>query len=502
MEQSGGRTEPSLRARRLGVRRIATEKAVSANIRHLALTMSVLFLLVSLGVGYWQIVRADELSSDGYNPRLYSEAAKRERGKIVDRDGTVIAHTENQNGTLRRVYASPLYEPFIGYATLAFGAAGLEATYASSLIGEDPADPIGAIRHRYLGESAPPGSVRLALSAKLEDAAAKALGQRKGAIIALDPKTGAILASVSFPRYDPNPLTDASTQRQAFEGLNNDQGHPLVDRAVSGLYPPGSTFKLVTGAAALELGLDPNKEVRVDSPWKGDPSWGNYSVPSPTNAHRNFNLRDAYAFSENIYFAMAAVNVVHGDRLVDYAKRFMIGQPLGLDGPYSKTQLSNSGQLDRPTLVAATGFGQGELLISPLQMALITSAVAEGGVMPTPHYALDVRDGSGKVVRTVQPGPLANPIRAETAKLITSDLVFAVEGPGAFAYPAAIPGVHVAGKTGTAENPQGTPHGWFVGFAPAENPTIAVAAVVENAENGGLDAAGVGGQVMRSWLGK
>jgi peptidoglycan glycosyltransferase len=270
-----------------------------------------------------------------------------------------------------------------------------------------------------------------------------------------------------------------------------------------GLYPPGSTFKIVTGAAALELGLDPNREIRVDSPWKGDPSWGNYSVPSPTNAHRSFNLRDAYAYSENIYFAMLAVNLAHGDRLADYARRFLIGQPLGLDGPYSRTQLSVSGQLDRPTLVAATGFGQGELLVSPLQMALIASAIAENGVIPTPHYALEVRDAAGKVVRAIRPGPLAQPaIRPETARVIASDLVYAVEGPGAFAYPAAIPGVHVAGKTGTAENPFGSPHGWFVGFAPAEDPSIAVAVVIENAQNGGLDAASVGGRVMRAWLGK
>jgi peptidoglycan glycosyltransferase len=475
---------------------------MSGNIRWLAATLSVLFLIVSLGVGYWQIVRADELSSDGYNPRLYSEAAKRERGQIVDRDGTVLARTESQGGSLRRVYASAIYEPFVGYATLAFGAAGIEKTYASSLIGEDPADPLGAIRHRYLGERTPPGSVRLALSAKLQNAAATALGQRKGAIIALDPRTGEILASVSFPRYDANPLTDSAKQQDAFKALNADEGKPFLDRAVMGMYPPGSTFKLVTGAAAVELGLDPNKKIRVDSPWKGDPSWGSYAVPSPTNAHGDFDLRQAYAFSENIYFAMAAVNLVHGDRLVDYAKRFMVGQPLGLDGPYLKTQLSNSGQLDRPTLVAATGFGQGELLISPLQMALITSAIAQGGVMPTPHYALDVRDGAGKVIRSTQPGPLGIPIRSDTAKLIAADLVYAVEGPGAFAYPAAIPGVHVAGKTGTAENPQGAPHGWFVGFAPAESPTIAIAVVIENAQNGGLEAAAVGGQVLRSWLGK
>src|SRR5439155_328169 len=162
---------------------------MSANIRHLAATLSVLFLLVSLGVGYWQIVQGDELSSDPYNPRLYSEAAKRERGRIVDRDGVVLARTDASSDSFKRVYTGALY---------------------------------------------------------------------------------------------------------------NDQGKPLLDRAVMGLYPPGSTFKLVTGAAAVELGLDPNKKVRIDSPWKGDPSWGNYAVPSPINFHGEYDLRQAYAYSENI----------------------------------------------------------------------------------------------------------------------------------------------------------------------------------------------------------
>ena len=476
---------------------------MTANIRRLAATLSVLFLIVSFGVGYWQIVASEELGSDPYNPRLVEAAANRPRGQIVDRDGTVLARSDQQpGGGYRRTYAGALYEPFLGYATVAFGSAGIEYTYGASLVGEDPADPIGAIRHRYLGERTPPGSVRLAISAKLQQAAANALGNRVGAVLAMDPKTGEILASVSSPRFDPNPITDAATQRQAFEALNNDQNKPLLDRAGQGLYPPGSTFKIVTGAAALELGLDPNRRVRVDSPWKGDPSWGNYSVPSPTNAHREFDLREAYMFSENIYFAMLAANVVGGERLVEYAGRFMIGKSLALDGPYARTRISNSGKLDRPTLTAATGFGQGELLLSPLQMALIVSTIANGGVMPTPHYALDVRDAAGKVIRRMDPGPLAVPIRSDTARTIGVDLVAAVEGPGAFAYPAAIAGVHVAGKTGTAENPQGIPHGWFVGYAPAENATIAVAVVIEHAPNGGLDAAGVGGTVMRAWLGR
>ncbi len=475
---------------------------MTRNIRSLAAALAFLFLLVSLGVGYWQILAADRLGSDPYNPRLFAAAAQRPRGDIVDRDGVVLARSDPHGEAFRRVYpGGPLYEPFLGYATLAFGASGVEASYATSLLGEDPADPLAAMRRRYLGERTPPGSVRLALSAKLQQAAAAALGERRGAVIALDPRTGEVLASVSWPRFDPNPLTDVSTQHQAFDALSADESKPLLDRAAQGLYPPGSTFKLVSGSAAVELGLDPNRRVRVDSPWRGDPSWGQYAVKSPSNAHREFDLREAYMYSENIYFAMAAVNL-GGDRLADYAVRFLIGKPLDLDGPYSRTRLSNNGRLDRPTLVADTGFGQGELLLSPLQMALVASTIANGGAMPTPHYALEVKDGAGALLRRIQPGPLAAPIRPDTARLIAADLVAAVEGPGAFAYGAAIPGVHVAGKTGSAENPSGVPHGWFVGFAPAEQPTIAVAVVLEQTPRGGEAAAPVGGAVMRSWLGK
>jgi peptidoglycan glycosyltransferase len=476
---------------------------MSDNIRRLAAAVSILFLLVSVGVGYWQILAAEALATDPYNPRGYAAALSRQRGAITDRDGVVIAESELQGDVFRRKYASAAYEPFLGYATLRFGAAGLEHEYARSLVGQDPADPLGAIRRRYLNEQAPPGSVRLAISARLQQVAERALGNRAGAIIALEPRTGEILASLSNPRYDPNPLGDPAQQAAAFERLRNDPQRPLLDRAAQGLYPPGSTFKLITGAAGIETGvIDPGRRVRVDSPWQADPSWGNYSVRSVTNAHREFDLNQAYMFSENIYFAMAGVRM-GGDRLADYAGRFMIGKDLSLDGQASRSQLSATGSLDRgPVLVADTSFGQGELLISPLHMALIAATFANGGVMPTPHYALDVRDASGAVIRRIGTGTLAQPIRSDTARRITDAMIASVEGPGAFAFGARIPGVRVAGKTGSAENPAGAPHGWFVGFAPADQPTIAVAVLIEHTPRGGEDAAPLGAMVMRSWLGR
>jgi len=167
-----------------------------------------------------------------------------------------------------------------------------------------------------------------------------------------------------------------------------------------------------------------------------------------------------------------------------------------------KGQLSNSGTIDRPTLLADTSYGQGELLTSPLQMAMVAATVGNHGVQVQPHYVTEIRDPAGGVLRTVGGGAGDQIISAATAAKLTTYLVQAVEAPGAFAFGAKISGVHVAGKTGTAENPAGSPHGWFVGFAPAEDPQIAVAVIIENAGQGGVDAAPLGGAVMRAALGK
>jgi peptidoglycan glycosyltransferase len=283
--------------------------------------------------------------------------------------------------------------------------------------------------------------------------------------------------------------------------VNGNPEKPLVDRARAGLYAPGSTFKLVTGAAALESGVDPNVKVRVDDPWQADRSWGDYYVRSSSRAHGDFTMSDGFRLSENIYFAKVALQI-GGPRLAEYAQRFGIGSAPRADVAAARGQLSSTGSLDRPTLVADTSYGQGELLTSPLQMALVAAAIGRGGVMPTPHYAVEVRDAAGNTVRTISPGAAGQVIRPDTAARLTEMLVAAVAGPGAFAFGAKIPNVNVAGKTGTAENPQGSPHGWFVGFAPAEAPVVAVAVIVENAGQGGLDAAPLGGRVMQAALGR
>ena len=476
-------------------------RTVGANIRSLTLVIALAFLVTSVGLGYWTLVAADELAHDPFNPRLVEAVRDRPRGSILDSAGNVLAESVKTADGYARHYTDRSLSQVVGYASFKYGASGVEAAYADSLIGQDPADPVAVWRARYLGVRESPGAVVLAIDPKVQKAAVDALAGRRGAVIALDPRSGAILASVSFPNYDANQVVDPATQDVAWQQVNGNADKPLIDRARQGLYAPGSTFKIVTGAAALESGFDPNAKVRVDDPWQADTSWGDYYVRSSSHAHGDYTMADGYRLSENIYFAKVGLQI-GGQRLAEYAQRFGIGSAPRCDVPVAAGQLSSTRTLDRPTLIADTSYGQGELLTSPLQMALVAATIGRGGVMPTPHYALEVRDSAGNTIRTIAPSPAGQVIGPANAAAITQMLVGAVSGPGAFAFGAKIPGVNVAGKTGTAENPQGSPHGWFVGFAPAEAPVIAVAVIIENSGQGGLDAAPVGGKVMQAALGR
>ncbi len=476
-------------------------RPIGANVRAVTLIIALLFLLTSIGVGYWTLVAGAELATDPFNPRLLATLRDRPRGRIVAADGTELASSVRTPDGYRRRYADRSLAQVIGYASFKYGATGIEAAYADSLVGRDAADPVGQWRQRYLREQPDPGSVQLGILPAVQRAAATALAGRRGAVIALDPRTGAVIASVSAPTYDANLIVDPAQQDVAWQQVNGAADRPLLDRARQGLYPPGSTFKLVTASAGLESGVDPRAKVRVDDPFRADPSWGNYAVRSASQAHGDFDMSLAFQRSENIYFAKIGLQT-GGARLAEYAARFGIGAAPRADLSTAKGQISSNGQLDRPILVADTSFGQGELLVSPLQMALVAATIARGGSLPIPHYATAVLDSRGDPLRLIDPGSAGQVIRADTAATVAVDMVAAVEAPGAFAFGAKIPGVHVAGKTGTAETPSGPPHGLFIGFAPAEAPTVVVAVIIENAADGGVTASPVGAAVMRAALGR
>jgi peptidoglycan glycosyltransferase len=476
-------------------------RGIDGNIRRLTLVIAIAFLVTSIGVGYWTLVAAAELNADPFNPRLLAAVRDRPRGKIVDSTGRVLAESAKDADAYRRRYSDRSLAQVVGYASFKYGASGVEGAYQGSLIGQDPSDVVGQWKARYLGAHPEPGSVLLGLDPKVQQAAVAALAGRRGAIVAIDPKNGRIIASVSVPSYDANLLVDPAQQDAAWQQLNDNRDRPLINRVAQGLYPPGSTMKIVTAAAALESGFNPDQKIRVDDPYQADKSWGDYYVRSSSGSHGDFDMALAFQRSENIYFAKVGLTI-GGAKLAEYAKRFGIGRAPALDIAAAKGQLSNNGSLDRPTLLADTAYGQGELLVSPLQMAMVAATVGNHGVQAQPHYVTEIRDPSGGILRSVGGGAGDQIISAASAARLTGYLVGAVEAPGAFAFGAKIAGVHVAGKTGTAETPSGSPHGWFVGFAPAEDPQVALAVIIENAGQGGVDAAPLGAAVMRAVLGK
>jgi penicillin-binding protein A len=456
------------------------------------------FAVVALTLGYWQFFRRDELLARDTNPRLAEEELRNIRGRIVDRNGVVLAETKEEGGGTTRVYPRPNTAHVTGYHSLRYGDTNVEARYDEYLRGLRSADPVdrlvGSLLHRRVVGS----DVALTLDARIQQAASDALGDQAGAVVALDPKTGEVLALASNPYFDPG------TINRAWEQLTRDPGQPLFNRVSQSAYTPGSTFKLITGAAAVDLGV-----VDLDAKYRCTTQMdlAGLKVDCRNHAHlASVNYREAFAWSCNRTFALTGLELgqgplVLGDdlkrplpwekdgigpsvaRLEEYATRFGFGREIPFELPVSQSRLKGDGEW-YPSLLAQTAFGQGELAATPLVMALATSTIANGGVMPAPYVAAEARAPNGAVSTINRAGSLGRIVKPETAATLNEMMVMSVDA--AYAQKAKIPGVKVGGKTGTAETgPAGAPtHSWFIGYAPADNPRVAVAVILENKGSG------------------
>jgi len=475
------------------------------NIRRLGTVFVILFMALSWGLVWWQVIQAESLNRDPNNPRVIEANRNRLRGNIYDRRGKILASSQMTEHGAKRVYYDQTLVHTIGYASFAdkYGVAGLEKTYNDYLLGLRQVDFWTEWKNKLLSITPESEELVLTIDEELQAKVAQILGESRGAIVVLNPKNGEILASVSVPYYDPNQLTDPATQDSYWASLQQAGDFPLLNRATQGLYPPGSTFKILTAAAGIDSGTFSEKtRLEINDPWQPNSSWGDYYVRCSSHFRGvTFEMNEAMAKSCNIYFAQVALRVGQ-DKLREYAHRFGIGDKIPLEIDTAPTQMANSDKPMSEILLADTGYGQGELLLSPLQMALIASAPANQGLIMKPHLVSQVRSKDGSQVLTTQPGELSRPISTETAAKPNELLVYAVNGPGAFAYTAAVPGVTVAGKTGTAETPSGEPHSWFVGYAPADDPQFVVAVIVENAGAGAAQAAPMARSVFEAALGK
>ncbi len=448
-----------------------------------------LFLVLALRQAYVQIVAAPSLAARASNPRHGLLDAR--RGRSLATDGTVLAATANG----KRVYpfgASLAHT--IGYASARYGTSGLEDAYDRALTppetAGDPATQVQSILAAFGGKSddAHGADVVTTIVPTIQNALyARLSRQSRGAGIVLDPRTGAVLAIASVPSFDPNAI-DA-----VFAALNADKSSPLLDRSIDGLYPPGSTFKIFTAAAALDA-----QSVQMTDTFE-DPGYlqvGDFRLHNDEDETTGTaDLTRAFALSSNVDFAQIALKM-GTDTFYAYLARWGMGASLDFQIPASRDRIPDKATIV-PGELAQMGFGQGALLMTPLQMALVGSTIANGGDEPRPFLVRQLVR-SGTISSIYAPASLATPISADTAANVKKMMVAVVQyGTGTAAR---IPGVTVAGKTGTATNPLGRSHSWFVCFAPAEHPRVAVAVLVENVGYGATYALPIARDVLATAL--
>ena len=432
-------------------------------------------------------VEGPALDADARNPRHTRLAVG--RGSIVARDGTPLAFT--RNGTRVYPFGSALAHA-VGYASTRYGTSGLEDAFDRILRApRETADPFTQVIEIVSGKHRAPrgGDVITTLDVDIQRALVAGLAPyARGAGVVLDPRSGAVLALASVPGFDPNTLDGD------FPALLRNTESPLLDRATSGLYPPGSTFKIVTAADALDAGL-----VTPDSTFddRGGFAVGRFVVRNDEEESTGRQtLVGAFALSSNVDFAQIALDL-GVERWFSYAARWGLGDSLEFDLPAARDRIPEKATVT-PSVLAQLGFGQASLLVSPLRMALVAATIANAGAMPRPF--LVKRLAAQSVNLTTRPELLAQPISTQTADAVREMMIAVVRrGTGTAG---ALPNVTVAGKTGTATNPHGKSHAWFVAFAPAAAPRVAVAVVVENVGYGGTFAAPIAKRVLRVALAK
>jgi peptidoglycan glycosyltransferase len=469
---------------------------MNAQVRRVAAVVLAAFLLLFAAPLYWQVLAADRLNHDPRNSRVLIKEYSIERGQIVVSDGTPVARsvaTDDQLKYERRYPQGSRFGMITGFDSLVFGRTLAESRFNSFLLGTAPEQFAQSVSDLLTSRPKPGGTLVLTLDPAAQRAAERSLGGRKGAVVALDPTSGAVLAMTTFPRFDPNDLSSHDTEkvRKAWDQLNKDRDKPLLNRAAGELYPPGSTFKIVTAAAALSNGMHPDTT---------RPNEHTYKPPQTNREIQNFggenclggkdplSMAEALEVSCNTWFAHLGVDL-GTKRLVDAAERFGLNDPAHFQLPgAAESQIPTA--LDPPEL-AQSAIGQRDVRVSPLEMASVIATVANGGRRMAPYVVDRVLSSDGKTVKRFDPEPLGQAVSPEVAGQLKQMLGLVVNGPSGTGSAAQIPGLDVFGKTGTAQH--GTdepPHAWFVGSTSKAGKSIAVAAIVEDGGNLGSEATG------------
>ena len=464
-------------------------------IRRISVLIAALFTALLVAATVVQFAQVRTLGSMAANKRTLLDNYSRERGSIIV-GGQAIAKSvpvDDQYRFLRTYPQGDLYSQVTGFYSYQVGAPyGLEHASDDLLSGDSDTLFVRRVTDLLTGRRTAGATLELTIDAKAQKAADDALGASKGAVVALDPRTGAILAMVSHPQYDPNPISshNLSTAASAWEKLSTDPAKPYLNRTINQLYPPGSTFKVVTAAAALESGLLSDENAEVPGPAVLDLPLTSATLPNenrrPCGPDDRTTLIRALEISCNTAFGSLGLEL-GGEQLRAQAAKFGFGDSLTI--PMRVSTSTVPADLNAPQ-AAQSAIGQYEVKATPLQMAMVAAGIANQGRVMTPYLIDSVRSANLDIIEsTPDPVELSQATSPETASTLTRMMVSVVEnGSGVRA---AIPGVEVAGKTGTAQHdPKKPPHAWFISFAPANDPQVAVAVVVED---GGVTGSEVGG---------
>jgi peptidoglycan glycosyltransferase len=455
------------------------------NIRMLAIVTVLAFVMIAGWLTYIQVYRGEELLTHPRNRRLQLVEEGIKRGGIFDRKGRVLAKSEAP-GRPRKYPYGPVTAPVLGYVSPVYGRAGIEQSFNKELLGF-----YEARWNRIFGGPSKPRTERghdlyLTLDAGLQQLAYRLLGDRRGAVVALEPATGRLLAVVSRPSFDPARLAED------WQKLIKDPASPLLNRATQGQYPPGSTMKVVTAAGAIRQNPQVAETV-FNAP--GYIVVDGYRIEDKQVKGR-VDFRQALARSSNYVFASLALQLGR-DKFIETAEQFYFNKKFSFALPYERGTVPEAAAMSQVEL-AESGIGQGRVMTNPLHMAMIAGAITNDGKMMRPYLVEEIRAPDGNKIFTTRPALLTEALDPVIAVTLTEAMAAVVDSGTGRA--AALTAWQVAGKTGSAENPHGKAHAWFIGFAPAEKPRVAVAVVVENAGAGGETAAPIAREVLREAL--
>lgn len=482
--------------------------SMNRHLRRIFYLIAAGFMALIFTLAYWQVYARESITNNPQNSLQAARNQQSPRGLILAHDGeTVLAESERlqtQEGyAYEREYpGGEAFSNIVGYYSVIYGQAGVEAALNSELTSSGDPETLEQLINRSTGGPRSGNNVELTIDSEIQRLAYEALSEtetQRGSLVAFEPDTGDVLALVTHPSYDPSLVNEEG----GFERLQQQEDQPLFNRATQGLYAPGSTFKAITASAGLKAGLTPSSEF-FDS--------GSISFPGFTI--RNYRgeqfgevtLRTALVESINVVFSKIAINEIGPQALGDMAQRFGFGD--GYDEFLLPVIASTLGS-DPSTWVegntALSSFGQGDVRSNVFEMAIVAATIANDGDMMKPNLVQEIRSPDGVLLESPEPEVKRdNVISSEHASEMTSMMQAVIEEGNLTK--AQIPGVEVAGKTGTAEAPPGSPHSWWISFAPVDDPEIAVAALVEN--GGELDVDGnadtpavdIGTEITRAYL--